>query len=159
MQTKHLSAFIYIRNKVRFVPSNMFKPSINFLIDRSKTVLLFWIVFVVCVSCINYIVCSLQPCGHLLGKAGPLALLYVMFSCVLSLSHMVSWVRCGTWLYGFLIFAFLLILIYWLWICWCRSGKSMVCPNNRHMVCTWLHVFHRSKMYQPLICLSRTSVF
>ena len=25
-----------------------------------------------------------------------LALLYVMFSCVLSLSHMVSWVRCGT---------------------------------------------------------------
>ena len=28
-------------------------------------------------------------------RADLLALLYVMFYCVLSLSHMVSWVRCG----------------------------------------------------------------
>ena len=34
-----------------------------------------------------------------------------MFSCVLSLSHVVSRVRCGTWLYRFLIFAFLLTLL------------------------------------------------
>ena len=32
-------------------------------------------------------------------------LLFVMFNCVLSLSHVVSWVRCGTRLYRFLIFA------------------------------------------------------
>ena len=32
-------------------------------------------------------------------------LLFVMFNCVLSLSHVVYWVRCGTWLYRFLIFA------------------------------------------------------
>ena len=36
-----------------------------------------------------------------------LALLYVMFSCVFfSLSQTVFWIRCGTWLYRFLIFAF-----------------------------------------------------
>ena len=32
----------------------------------------------------------------------------MMFSCVLSLYRMVSWVRCGIWLYGFPIFAFYL---------------------------------------------------
>ena len=32
-----------------------------------------------------------------------LALLYVMFYCVLSLSHVVSWVRCGACLFRFLI--------------------------------------------------------
>ena len=40
------------------------------------------------------------------------ALVCVMFYCVLSLSHVVSWVRCGTWLYRFLIFASLLTLIF-----------------------------------------------
>ena len=39
-------------------------------------------------------------------RADLLALLYMMFSCVLSLSHMVSWVRCGIGLYRFRIFAF-----------------------------------------------------
>ena len=37
-------------------------------------------------------------------------LLCVVFSCVLSLSHMVFWVRYGTSLYGFLIFACLLYM-------------------------------------------------
>ena len=32
-------------------------------------------------------------------------LLFVMFNSVLSLSHVVYWVRCGAWLYRFLIFA------------------------------------------------------
>ena len=34
-------------------------------------------------------VSSLQPCGHLPGRAVLLALIYMMFSCVLKLSHMV----------------------------------------------------------------------
>ena len=37
----------------------------------------------------------MSPCGHLLGMAALFVLLYVMLYCVLSLSHMVSWVRCG----------------------------------------------------------------
>ena len=44
-------------------------------------------------------------------RADLFALLYVMFYCVLSLSHVVSWVSCGAWLYRFLIFAFFLTFI------------------------------------------------
>ena len=44
-------------------------PPVNYFTDRSKAVLLFWIIFVICVSCLScFLVCSLQPCGHLLGK-------------------------------------------------------------------------------------------
>ena len=39
-------------------------------------------------------------------------LLFVMFNCVLSLSHVVFWVRCSTWLYRFLIFAIILTYIH-----------------------------------------------
>ena len=39
-----------------FVPSNMFKPSSNFLTDRFKAVLLLWIHFVICVSCLSEVV-------------------------------------------------------------------------------------------------------
>ena len=55
--------------------SNMFMPSSYLLTDRSKAVLLLWIIFVICGSCLSlryYLVCSLQPCGHLLGKDWPL---------------------------------------------------------------------------------------
>ena len=40
---------------------------------RSKAILLLWILFAICVSCLSCcLVCSLQPCGHLLGKGLPL---------------------------------------------------------------------------------------
>ena len=38
-------------------------------------------------------------------------LLFVMFIVILLLSHFVSWDRCGTWLYQFLILAIFLTLI------------------------------------------------
>ena len=54
-----------------------------FFADRSKSVLLLLIFFVLYVPCfIMMSVCSLQPCAQLLGKA----LLCVVVSCVLSLS-------------------------------------------------------------------------
>ena len=37
--------------------------------------------------------------GHLWERAGLLVFFYLKFSCVLPLSHMASWVRCGTCLY------------------------------------------------------------
>ena len=52
-------------------------------------------------SLLYCLVCSLQSCDYLLGKADLLAI----FLC-LSLSHMVSRVRCGSLLHRFLIFAF-----------------------------------------------------
>ena len=71
--------------RVRLVPSNMFKPFSNFHTDRFKTVLLLWIPIVICVSCLSLsycLVCSLQPCGHLLGKGWPLCSRVWCFSCV-----------------------------------------------------------------------------
>ena len=50
-------------------------------------------VFIIVSCCL---VCSLQPLITCLGRADFLALLCVMFPCFLSLSHMVSRVRCGT---------------------------------------------------------------
>ena len=78
------------------MPSNMFKPSSKYFTDRSKAILLLWIIFtvprryffcrslfficVLCMSCI--LVSSLQPCGHQLGKGWPLGSLCLIFSCV-----------------------------------------------------------------------------
>ena len=45
------------------------------------------------------------------GGVGLLAPLCVVFSCALSHSYVVSWARCGTRLYRFLIFAFLPTLL------------------------------------------------
>ena len=67
---------------------NMFKPSSIFLTGRSKAVLLLWIIFCYLCFVLYCLVCSWE-------SADLLALLYVMFTCILSLSHMVSWVRCG----------------------------------------------------------------
>ena len=87
--------------RVRLVLSNLFKPSSNFLTNHSKAVLFcgsfLLVVFRVCLS-----YCPVLPYILVIScweRTDLLALLYVMFSCVLSLSHlvyMVSWVRCGT---------------------------------------------------------------
>ena len=61
--------------------------------DRSKAMLFLWILFVSHVTCLSLLcclVCSLQPCGHLLGRTDLLSLLCAVFSLFLSLSHIVS---------------------------------------------------------------------
>ena len=65
-----------------------------------------------CYFCLVFVmlsrICLLMPCGHLLGMGWPHGShLWCLIMC-LSLSHVVSWVRCGTWLYRFLIFALFL---------------------------------------------------
>ena len=55
-------------------------------------------------------VCSLLPCGHLLGMCWPLGSRLWYFSVFLSRSRVVSWVRYSTWLYRFLIYATFLTL-------------------------------------------------
>ena len=75
-------------------------------------VLLLWIIFVIYVGLSHCRVCSLKPYGHLLGKesrrANILAVLYAMFSCVFVTFPGGVKSRGGTWLYRFLIFAFIL---------------------------------------------------
>ena len=74
MRAKHLFVLINIRNKVNVVPSNMFKPSSNFLTDHSKAVLLLWILIVICASChtILSVHCSLMvTCWKRADLLGP----------------------------------------------------------------------------------------
>ena len=71
------------------VPSNMLQPST----DRSKAALLcrsslLYVFRVLSVYCTLVTICQ--------ERAEFLVLLYVMFSCVSSLSHVVSWVSSGT---------------------------------------------------------------
>ena len=57
-------------------------------------VLLLWINFVIYASCLScFLVCLLQPRGHLLGNGLPLGLLVCEAFCVLSISHVVPLVR------------------------------------------------------------------
>ena len=56
-----------------------------------------------CHAILSSIYCSLVV--TCLERADPLALLYVVIYCVLSLPDGVSWVKCGTWVYLLLIFA------------------------------------------------------
>ena len=62
------------------------KPSSKTIFtNRSKAVFLLLIIFVIYVSCLScFLVCSLQACGHLLGKGWPLGSLvcYVLLSFV-----------------------------------------------------------------------------
>ena len=57
-----------------------------------------WLVFVMLSH--QFIAALWSPAGK--GLTSWLS--FAMFNCVLSLSHVVSWVRCGPWLYRFLIF-------------------------------------------------------
>ena len=70
MRTKHP---LEIRMMFVHVPVNMFKPSNGFLL--SKMVLLFFVffavvIFVLCLSLLCCLVCSLQTCYHMLVNAG-----------------------------------------------------------------------------------------
>ena len=98
---------------MRLVPSNKFKPFSKIIFtDHSKAVLLLWIIFgiyvflFVMLSCL-FIASILSPAGKGLTSWLPCMWCFLMF---LSVPHVVSLVRCGTWLYRFLIFAFLLTL-------------------------------------------------
>ena len=87
----------------------MFNLSSNFLIDRSKAVLLLCILSVICVSRVSVILSCLFLAAFLspVGKGMTAWLSFLWCFLVFSqLFHMVSWVRCGIWLYRFLIFAF-----------------------------------------------------
>ena len=49
----------YVPYTIKARLNGWFKPSSNFLADRSKAVLLLWILFVICVSCVSVILSCL----------------------------------------------------------------------------------------------------
>ena len=89
-------------------------PPVKYFTDRSKAVLLLWIFYVFVLSYVCYVfvsVCLYVLCGHLLGKGLTTSWLsFVVSNCEFVTFPLVSWVRCGTSLYRFLIFAPLLTL-------------------------------------------------
>ena len=87
-------------------------PPVKYFTDRSKAVLLLWIFYVFVLSCVCYVLCaSVYMCFVVTcwERADLLALVCGVF-CEFVTFPLVSWVRCGTWLYRFLIFATLLTL-------------------------------------------------
>ena len=85
-------------------------PSVKYFTDRSKAVLLLWIFYVFVLSCVCYVLCtSVYMCFVVTcwERADLLALVCGVF-CEFVTFPLVSWVRCGTWFYRFLIFAPLL---------------------------------------------------
>ena len=96
--------------RVRLAPWNRFSPPVRYFTDRSKVVLLLWIFypfFFLCLLCLcaRLFICALwSPAGK--GLTAWLA--FVVHNCEFITFRLVSWVRFGTWLYRFLIFAPLL---------------------------------------------------
>ena len=87
-------------------------PPVKYFTDRSKAVLLLWIFYVFVLSCVCYVLCaSVYMCFVVTcwERADLLALVCGVF-CEFVTFPLVSWVRCGTWLYRFLIFATLFTL-------------------------------------------------
>ena len=105
MQTKHLCVLIHTRIEGEV---DAIKPVIFLLtVQRWCFIWGYFSVFMFHV-CLYYTVLSVHSslvitCWE---RADLLTLLCITFPCVLSLSHTVSWVRCGTWLYRTLSFAF-----------------------------------------------------
>ena len=91
-----------------FIPSSKI-----FFTDRSKAYF-FCGSFNLCYVCLVFVMLSRLVIAVLWSPAGKGLtswLSFVMFNCVLSLSNVVSWVRCGTRLYRFLISAAFLTLL------------------------------------------------
>ena len=114
MQTKYLCVLIHIwiKGEVGAVKTGL-SPPVKYFTDRSKAVLLLWIFYVFVLSCVCYVLCaSVYMCFVVTcwERADLLALVCGVF-CEFVTFPLVSWVRCGTWLYRFLIFATLLTLI------------------------------------------------
>ena len=81
--------------------------------EEAKAVLLLWIFYVFVLSCVCYVLCaSVYMCFVVTfwERADLLALVCGVF-CEFVTFPLVSLVRCGTWLYRFLIFATLLTLL------------------------------------------------
>ena len=87
-------------------------PLVKYFTDLSKAVLLLWIIYVISVL---FLLCY---CAHLFiyalwspaGKRLTSWLSFVMSNCEVVTFPLVSWVRCGAWLYRYLIFALFLTL-------------------------------------------------
>ena len=108
--------------RVRLAPWNRFKSSSIFVLTVPRwyffcgsimffSVLCFYVFSVLCLLCLcaHLFICALwSPAGK--GRTSWLS--FVVSNCEFVTFPLVFWVRCGTWLYRFLIFAPLLTFIW-----------------------------------------------
>ena len=93
------------------------RPLVKYFTNRSKAVLLLWIIYVIsvlfllCFRARLFIYALWSPAGKGLTSW----LLFVMSNCEVVTFPLVSWVRCGAWLHRFLIFAIFLLLLRHFW--------------------------------------------
>ena len=87
-------------------------PPVKYFTDRSKAVFLLWVFYVFSVLCLLCLCECLFTCAlwSPAGKGLTSWLSFVVSNCKFVTFPLVSWVRCGTWLFRFLIFAPLLTL-------------------------------------------------
>ena len=89
-------------------------PPVKYFSDRSKAVLLLWTFYVfspLCLLCLcaRLFICALWSPA---GKGLTSWLSFLVYNREFVTFPLVSWVRCGTWLYRFLIFTPLLTLLW-----------------------------------------------
>ena len=77
---------------VRLCRETGLSPPVKYFTDRSKAVLLLWIIGVFLILSGLFITALWSPAG----KGQTTWLLLVMLTVFLLLAHVVSWVRCGT---------------------------------------------------------------
>ena len=110
----------------RLAPWNRFKPSSKiFLLTVPRP---YFFVDHLCFLCLMFLMLSRLFIPALLSPAGKGLtswLLLGMFIVFLLLSHMVSCVRCGTWMYRFLIFAVFLTFLFCICIDSAFMGQSI----------------------------------
>ena len=96
----------------RLAPWNWFKPSGNIFLLTVLRRFFFCKSFELFISCVCHASASVHCClvVSYLERDGLLAVVCDVRLCLLLLSHVVSKVRCGTWLYRFLILASFLTL-------------------------------------------------
>ena len=111
MQTKYLLVLIHIwiKGEVGAVKTSL-SPPVKYFTERSKAVLLLWIFYVffclvfVCL-CARQFICALwSPSWKGLSSWFS----FLVYNCEFVTFPLVSWVRCGTWVFQMLIFAPLL---------------------------------------------------
>ena len=98
--------------RVRLAPWNRLSSPVKYFTDRSKAVHLLWIFYVFSALCLLCLCARLFICALWSPARKGLTswLLFVVSYCEFVTFPLVSWVRCGTWLYRFLIFSPLLTL-------------------------------------------------
>ena len=109
MQIRHLCGLIHFwTNGEVCAPLNRFKPSSKIFYwpfqGGTSFVDLLWVFSVICLLCLctRLFICALwSPAGKGLTSWRS----FVVSYCEFVTFPLVSWVRCGTWLYRFLIFA------------------------------------------------------